>query len=85
MNINYSFTKISDDSNIYINNSNKREGIVMLLAEKIFQNVKGLSQQQQLQVIEYIEFIKYKEKKYKEKLMDDFIDNNEEALKELGK
>ncbi len=40
MNINYSFTKISDDSNIYINNSNKREGIVMLLAEKIFQNVK---------------------------------------------
>ncbi|BDB03622.1 hypothetical protein [Clostridium botulinum] len=57
----------------------------MLLAEKIFQNVKGLSQQQQLQVIEYIEFIKYKEKKYKEKLMDDFIDNNEEALKELGK
>ncbi|WP_434302432.1 hypothetical protein [Clostridium botulinum] len=57
----------------------------MILAEKIFQDVKGLSQQQQLQVIEYIEFIKYKEKKYKEKLMDDFIDNNEEALKELGK
>ncbi|WP_032072388.1 hypothetical protein [Clostridium botulinum] len=57
----------------------------MILAEKIFQNVKGLSQQQQLQVIEYIEFIKYKERKDKEKLMDDFIDNNEEALKELGK
>ncbi|APU87348.1 hypothetical protein NPD8_3991 (plasmid) [Clostridium botulinum] len=37
----------------------------MLLAEKIFQNVKGLSQQQQLQVIEYIEFIKYKEKNIK--------------------
>lgn len=68
MNINYSFTKISDDSNIYINNSNKREGIVMLLAEKIFQNVKGLSQQQQMQVIEYIEFIKYKEKKDKRKI-----------------
>ncbi|HBJ2612820.1 TPA: hypothetical protein LA742_001254 [Clostridium botulinum] len=57
----------------------------MILAEKIFQDVKGLSQQQQLQVIEYIEFIKYKTKKDKEKLMDDFIDNNEEALKELGK
>ncbi|MCC5439691.1 hypothetical protein [Clostridium botulinum] len=57
----------------------------MLLAEKIFQDIKGLSQQQQLQVIEYIEFIKYKERKDKEKLMDDFIDNNEEALKELGK
>ncbi len=47
--------------------------------------LKGLSQQQQMQVIEYIEFIKYKEKKDKEKLMDDFIDNNKEALKELGK
>lgn len=57
----------------------------MILAEKIFQNVKGLSKQQQMQIIEYIEFIKYKERKDKEKLMDDFIDNNEEALKELGK
>ncbi|APH13497.1 hypothetical protein NPD5_3895 [Clostridium sporogenes] len=57
----------------------------MILAEKIFQDVKGLSQRQQLQVIEYIEFIKYKEKKDKEELMDDFIDNNKEALKELGK
>ncbi|APH25024.1 hypothetical protein [Clostridium botulinum] len=57
----------------------------MLLAEKIFQDVKDLSQQQQMEIMEYIEFIKYKEKKYKEKLMNDFIDNNEESLKELGK
>lgn len=57
----------------------------MSLAERIFEDVKDLPEDKQVEIIEYIEFIKYREKKYKEKLMDSFIDDNLEALKELAK
>lgn len=57
----------------------------MSLAEKIFEDVKNLPENKQVEVMEYIEFVKYREKKEKEKLMDSFIDDNLEALKELAK
>lgn len=57
----------------------------MGLAEKIYQDVKDLSEEKQAEIIEYIDFIKFKDKKQRGKVVDDFIDENMEALKELGK
>ncbi|KRQ87106.1 hypothetical protein ABG79_00904 [Caloramator mitchellensis] len=57
----------------------------MNLAEKIFDDIRTLPEKAQAEVIEYIEFLKYREKKQREKLMDQFIDENFEALKELAK
>lgn len=57
----------------------------MSLAEKIYEDAKALPEDKQVEIIEYIEFIKYREKKIREKVMDDFIDDNLEALKELVK
>lgn len=57
----------------------------MSLAERIFEDIKSLPEDKQVEVMEYIEFVKYREKREKEKLMDSFIDDNLEALKELAK
>jgi len=57
----------------------------MGLAEKIYEDVKDLSEEKQGDIIEYIEFVKSKEKKRKKKIVDSFIDENIEALNELAK
>ncbi len=57
----------------------------MGLAEKIYEDVKELSEEKQGEIIEYIEFVKSKEKNRKNKIVDSFIDENLEALKELAK
>lgn len=57
----------------------------MSLAEKIYQDVQNLSEDTQVEIIEFIEFVKFKEKRKRDKLMDNFIDDNMEALKELAK
>jgi hypothetical protein len=57
----------------------------MTLAEKLIGEFEQLSEEKKLEVIDFIEFIKSKEQRNIENLMDTIISDNEEALKELAK
>jgi len=57
----------------------------MTLAEKLMMEFEQLTEEKQKQVIDFIEFIKVKEQREIENLMDDIIAENIEALKELAK
>jgi len=57
----------------------------MSLAEKLIKDFEQLSEDKKKEVIDFVEFLKIKERKEKIKLMDSVIDENEEALKELAK
>jgi hypothetical protein len=57
----------------------------MSLAEKIYEEVKKLPEAKQAEIINYIEYVKSKEKKEHLKVTEDFIKDNMEALKELAK
>lgn len=57
----------------------------MTLAEKLIGEFEQLSEEKKLEVIDFIEFIKNKEQKNIENLMDAIISDNKEALKELAK
>lgn len=57
----------------------------MTLAEKLLMNFEELSEVQKNEVIDFVEFLKIKNKKNIDRLMDEVIMENEEALKELAK
>ena len=57
----------------------------MTLAEKLMGEFDKLTEENNKEVIDFIEFIKIKEKKEVENLMDTIIAENNEALKELAK
>ena len=57
----------------------------MSLAEKLVKDFEQLSEDKQKEVIDFVEFLKIKERKEKIELMDSIIDENGEALKELAK
>ncbi|MBU3190306.1 hypothetical protein K9O30_01750 [Clostridium bowmanii] len=57
----------------------------MSLADKIYEEVQKLSEAKQAEIIDFIEFVKSKEKKEHLKIAEDFINDNIEALKELAK
>jgi hypothetical protein len=57
----------------------------MSLAEKLLKDFETLPHTAKLQVIDFVEFLKQKNQKNLENLMDDVIDENIEALKELSK
>lgn len=57
----------------------------MSLAEKLVKDFEQLSEDKKKEVIDFVEFLKIKERKEKIELMDSIIDENEEALKELAK
>jgi len=57
----------------------------MSLAEKLIKDFEQLSEDKKKEVIDFVEFLKIKEKKERIGLMDFVIDENEEALKELAK
>lgn len=54
-------------------------------AEKLIKDFEELSEEKKKEVIDFVEFLKQKEKKDLEKTMDDIISENDEALKELAK
>jgi len=56
----------------------------MNLAEKLLVEFGQLSEEKQKEVINFIEFIKIKEQKEIENLMDAVITENKEALEELA-
>ena len=57
----------------------------MSLAEKLLKEFDKLSEDKKLEVIDFIEFLKLKDKKELGKLMDSIIEENREALEELSR
>jgi len=57
----------------------------MTLAEKLMGEFEKLTEEKKKEVIDFVEFIKIKEKREIENLMDTVITENNEALKELAK
>ena len=57
----------------------------MRLAEKLVQEFEKLPEDKKKEVIDFVEFLKQKDRKDKQALMDSIIDENAEALKELAK
>ena len=68
--------------NMYINFN---EGDFMTLAEKLVQEFEKLTEDKKKEVIDFVEFLKSKERRKMEDFMDNIIDDNIEALKELAK
>ncbi|QUH21732.1 hypothetical protein [Alkaliphilus sp. B6464] len=57
----------------------------MTLAEKLIKEFEQLSEERKREVINFVEFIKLKEQKELESLMNCVINENKEALEELAK
>lgn len=57
----------------------------MTLAEKLIKEFEQLTEEKKREVIDFVEFVKTKEQRAIENLMDDVISEKEEALKELAK
>lgn len=57
----------------------------MTLAEKLFMEFEELSEDKKMEVIDFVEFIKAKQQRVIEALMDTIITENKEALEELAK
>ena len=57
----------------------------MTIAQKLMHEFETLTENQKMEVIDFVEFLKQKNDKMMEKLMDEVILENEEALKELAK
>jgi len=60
-------------------------GIGMDLSEKISELVKDLSEDKQLQVIDFIEFLRQKQLKEDMEIMDKIFEDNREVMEELAK
>lgn len=57
----------------------------MTLAEKLIKKFEQLTEEKKREVIDFVEFIKAKEQRELENLMDSVIAENKEALEELAK
>lgn len=57
----------------------------MSLAEKLIKDFEELPETQKREVIDFVEFLKIKHQKRLEKMMDEVIFENKEALDELAK
>ena len=54
------------------------------MAERFLKEFVGLPEDKQKEVIDFIEFLKMKDRNELGKLMDTIIEENRQALKELG-
>lgn len=66
-------------------NNKIRGGRDMTLAQKLVNEFEALTDNQKMEVIDFVEFLKQKNEKMIENLMDEVIFENEDALKELAK
>ncbi|MCT4646117.1 MAG: hypothetical protein N4A74_14110 [Carboxylicivirga sp.] len=57
----------------------------MTLSERLLKEFETLNENHQSEVIDFVEFLKAREEKKIENMMDDIINDNMEALKELAK
>lgn len=63
----------------------RRGGKEMTLAQKLIHEFETLSEIQQIEVVDFVLFLKQKNKNKLGSLMDEVIIENKEALKELAK
>jgi len=61
------------------------EVCIMTLAEKLLKEFQELPEEKKQQVIDFVEFLKSKQQKEIEVMIDEIIDTNKEALLELAK
>ncbi len=57
----------------------------MSLEEKLLHDFLSLPQDKQIEVIDFVEFLKSKSNLKLESIMDEIINENQEALRELAK
>ncbi|WP_071934033.1 DUF2281 domain-containing protein [Thermosinus carboxydivorans] len=57
----------------------------MTLAEKLLQEFQALPVDKQQQVVDFVEFLRNKQRKEIENMMDEIIADNKEAFVELAK
>lgn len=57
----------------------------MSLAEKLIKDFEELPETQKREVIDFVEFLKIKNQKRLENMMDEVIHENKDALEELAK
>lgn len=57
----------------------------MTLAEKLLKDFEELPQEKKKEVIDFVDFLKQKTQREMEQIMDNIIDNNKVALRELSK
>jgi len=57
----------------------------MSLEEKLLKDFQSLSEDKKIQVIDFVDFLKSRKERNVESLMDQIIDENKEALRELSK
>lgn len=57
----------------------------MTLVEKLLQQVQELPENKQRQTTDFVDFLRAKEQKELERMMDDVITDNKEAFLELAK
>jgi hypothetical protein len=57
----------------------------MSLEEKLIREFQNLPEDKKREVVNFVEFLKYKEQGSIESLMDKIIDDNKDALEELAK
>ncbi len=57
----------------------------MSLPEEIMMEIEGLSESKKLEVLDFVRFLRQREERDLDTLMDRIIDENFEAFKELAK
>ncbi len=57
----------------------------MTLADRLLKEFEELSDERKVEVIDFLEFVRMKEKKEKEDLMEQIINDRIEVFKELAK
>jgi len=57
----------------------------MIVPEKLIKQFEELTEEKKKEVIDFVEFVKAKEQKEMEALMDSVISENRESLEELAK
>ncbi len=57
----------------------------MTLADKLIKDFEQLPEEKKKEVLDFVEFLKQKEQREVENLMDEVIRENREALEELSK
>jgi hypothetical protein len=64
---------------------NNKEGDLMTLAQKFVKEFEELSDDKKQEVIDFLEFLKQKNNKDIDGMMDRLIEDNKEAFEELAK
>lgn len=66
-------------------NKEAQEVFKVSIEEKLIQDFLALPDDKKLEVIDFVEFLKSRNNKQMESLMDDIVNENIEALRELAK